>query len=219
MLMVPSMHGFVGAVAISAFDPINSDSSHITFSNNNLTVANIGNNNTGGPSVRGTKSQNSGRYYFEVMLTALGTYYLDCVGVVNPSFTDWTAALGNDSSGNSVGIRETIPPHYILAFQGTINPTLSIGIAPTAGDVIGVAVDWVSSPGNTWVSFRVNGLWGNAGNLDPTLSAADYVLAGGQTFYPATTVAGSTTGTSIHTLNVGVTAFANPLPPGYIAWG
>ena len=89
--------------------------------------------------MRGTKSRNSGRYYFEVTLTALGVYFLDCVGVVNSSFTDWTVPIGNDSSGNSAGPRQGSPPRYICVYHGTVQGGLDIPATPAAGDVIGIA--------------------------------------------------------------------------------
>lgn len=180
------------------------------FSNGNRTIID-GDNSHGHPlAVRGKKSvlttgtTASRRRYFETQLgnvgenPSLGSTDFVSAGVV---ITAWNAVttsglpLGMDTAGLSVGLQAN-GSVYVLAFAGS--GLFGLLIAPTSGDLIGIAVDTsgVAPNTNTAVWFNINGLWVNGGHgptgTFPGLSAPDMTFPTLTQVWPAGTTDFST---------------------------
>lgn len=192
------------AVRTSAFDPAFM-AVGLQLSNNNRTVTGIGTTNYG--SVRGTLSQSSGKFYFEV---TFNTQYSGSTGagalagIATNSFTMQNNYPGSD--GNSYGVGSW--------FQA--NSEISGGIAkgnigiPANGDVAMIAVDQTAPP-NAAIWFGVNGAWFNGVGVS---GIQDYVFRGAA-LYPI----GFVQNNLVLTLNTGNVPFKFALPLGFSKWG
>lgn len=177
--------------------------------------------------MRGTRSQNSGKRYFEVTLTAAQTAAYEGVGICNDAFPGsagggWNTLVGDDfNGGNSVGMTcgRGANSYYELLYNNAVNLTTTIPI--TSGDVIGVAIDMtaLASSSQVYIYFSINGNWYNHGSPNTTLTTIDFTWFTSGLMYPMSTVTGSYVGATEHVLNVGNTIFAYPIPPGFTAWG
>jgi len=198
------------ALRASTFDPANT-SANVVLSNNNTTITGTTNGQYG--TSRGTRSHNSGKYYFEIKLTTLPNPALELVsgGFVNSSFPITTANqfIGGDASFNSFGILGN-GGNWGTYAGGNVSFTAS---ALALGDVLMFAADCTA--GNMF--FGVNGTW--IAGIPPTNTLGLYQVPGGTTLYPAAEADFEGSGANALTLNTGGSAFVYPLPTGYIAWG
>ena len=197
----------------SAWDPANSG--NITFSNSNRTITP---SSFGVGSVRGTKSNNSGKQYFEVTMTTLdtGSTTSNGAGLCDINYSAWTSVIGGDTAGRSVGILNNQAIDFIVMYQNA-NLVIEGALIPASGQVIGVAVDFTVA-GSAKIYFSVNGTWSNAGANSTTLTTPDYTWSTSSVLYPMASVTHAGI-TSQFVLNVGNAAFAYTLPSGFTAWG
>lgn len=209
MLMVPSTHGFLSALAVG-WDPANiSNSSAVVLSNSNKTVTE--NFNAGQPVVRGF-GQNSGKRYFELTIggnTSVNQY----MGICNGSFAVVNNNLvGGDTNGISISPASGV---YGVIYNSAVIDT--VVVAPTGsgvGDVIMIAADLTGGQ----VFLGVNGVWANNSGSPGTTSGA-WQVSGATKLYPVVSLFAQSTVFGAATLNTGDTTFAYALPSGYIAWG
>jgi hypothetical protein len=203
----------VGGVAgFSAWDPttVYHTTPPAAFSNNNRTITTPA-AQAYSCSVRGTKSHNTGKFYFEVTFaTADGN---QAAGVVNPSWIASGSGLGLDAnSAVVVGYGST------YAVMNANSPLFQSSAVWTNGDVIGTAVDFTTGS-NTRVYFRVNTLWLTANSTTFNAATPDFSWGAITTLFTSCSGFSVSGNTSVNTLNVGNAAFANAPPAGFVAWG
>jgi hypothetical protein len=206
--ILPGGLGLTGGVAgFSAFLPstVNVTTPPAVFSNSNRTMAGSVNGN----GCRGGLSHNTGKYYFEVTVSAPDS--TTSVGVVNSSWSP-SPVPGIGFDANGVALVNGTP--YLVYYNNS--STYLTAAAPAAGDVIGVAVDFVTGSASR-VYFRLNTLWVAQGSNVAAFNAAlpDFTWGGITTLFPA----GSASNASNITINVGNAAFAHAPPAGFLAWG
>lgn len=183
-----------------------------TYSNNNATLTAGA---TQQAAVAGTLLQNTGKRYFEVQFTVLGTRtsWYDSVGLVTSA---WTASNFNTQGvfGVGAGTNET----GIISIGGWTcylngSGVSGFSLGPTAGDVVGVAADFSGTLG---FYFRLNGNWLNGGTPQAAFpSTPDITWGSIVQLMPAASLMKS----GVMTLNTGGAAFANAAPAGFTAWG
>jgi hypothetical protein len=208
--ILPGSLGLTGGAAVfSAWLPstVNGTVPPAVFSNSNRTMAGSQNGNV----CRGNLSHNTGKFYFEVTVSAVDGY--TSIGVVNPSWIAVSSGpiIGYDANGVSLVNNGT---NFAVVYNNTY-PYLT-SAPPAAGDVLGVAVDFVTGSA-TRVYFRQNTLWCAQGTNVATFNAAlpDFTWGAITTLFPA----GSASNVSNITINVGNAAFAHAPPAGFVAWG
>lgn len=203
MLMVPSTHGFVGAVVVG-WDPANMTSGVILSNSNKTATANFNSGQTG---ARGF-GRNSGQRYFEMTFggnTAVNGY----LGICNGSFAVGTT-VGGDTNSISISPGGGAYGEY---YSGTL--LQYIGVAPTGsgvGDIVMVAANLTGGQ----VFLGVNGVWANTSGPGTT---GDWTVSGATMLYPVIALNAVSTAFGGATLNTGDTPFAYALPSGYTAWG
>jgi hypothetical protein len=190
--------GFLNQVAYSTWNP-SDKSANITLSNGNLKATAAAGGAIG---VRSTtsKTNNTGKFYFELTVNHTNGSLGYGIGIAI-SGTSLLApgtgggqsdAIGYSASGdiyNNGGVLDSAPANY------------------TDGDVIGVALDTVTSG---WVlTFYKNNVQQSSRNLN----------SDGVTHDPDFIQFGTTSVTEAGTLNVGASAFVYTPPAGYSAWG
>lgn len=178
-------------------------SGFVTLSNNNMTAAG---NSSGWTSVRSTKSQAAGKYYFETTFTG-GDQRL-YVGLAN-SAASLSNYIGSDNNGIGFACNgNTFSSSVVLS-----GATLAVLPNAANGDVICIAADLSSKL--LWV--RING-----GNWNNSASANPATGAGGISFSsmnagPYFVGASPYTATAIATLNA-AGSFAYAIPSGFSAF-
>jgi hypothetical protein len=158
--------------------------SNVTLSGSNLVAAFTASSNV---MVRATDSRSSGKYYWEITVTAAAVL----VGIAKSGAT-LNNFLGQDANGWAY------QPSTGNKITGNVSS--SYGATFTTGDVIGVALDATAGT----LTFYKNGV---------SQGVAFSGLSG--TFYPA--VSGNTSGTGTATANFGATAFSGTVPSGYLS--
>lgn len=162
---------------------------------------------TGWNSVLGTEGRQSGKYYFEVVLTT---------NAVNGSFvgmSDASLSVSNyvGGSGNGVGMQFAPSAATNPAASGEVSLAAGVGYSGAAnpnGTIVQVAMDMTA--GSFW--FGVNGTWLAGGN--PSTGASPFAtFIPGADFFPAVS---QHTGDSSATLCAGT--FAYSPPTGFDAW-
>jgi hypothetical protein len=215
--------------AVPGFSAWNPASLYVTsppgvLSNSNRTLTAGSTNAAVYNDIKGTKSQNTGKYYFEVTIVTQDNTGGQGVGLVNPS---WVAGgLYAGSNANGVGCTSAgVGVNYVV-YQGGTQQSSVPTVVPANGDVIGVAVDSSGTVvlAQTLVYFRVNTIWNNAGSGGTTLTPTswDYAWPAITTLFPACNCVNLASGggfTGVNTLNVGNTAFVRAPPSGFVAWG
>lgn len=205
--------------AYSALDPANQINILFTKSNRD---ASCGNSSPPQGDVRGTKSQSSGKLYFECTINTLSNGTGMGAGVCTSAFTFNTGQLiGQDQLAASWGVAYLVGNAYYQdehAGAATGPNTLGVGTTPVAGDVIGVAVDFSQGA----VYCHVNGtylasFYNGGGSFNS--SYIDFSVGIGTTLYPLVQVDGVPGTFSSITINVGNAAFKYALPSGFTAWG
>jgi hypothetical protein len=212
--------------SFSAFDPANSDVADLTLSNNNRTVT--AKSLSYYANARGTKSQSSGKKYFEVKVTQTdintGGGTTLAVGLVNSTFsmTLNNVSIGaGDATNNSTAaclFSNTSASAYILYNSAAFVASITASGA-AVNDVIGIAASF--GAGIVSIAVAVNGMWANNGLASSTLTAFDmtnWAPASGMPLYPAVSVTQFVSQGQL-VLNVGNAAFAYTMPAGYTAWG
>lgn len=205
---VPGPHGpmvfasTAGGAAPTAWKPADA-AGNVTFANSNLTVG-VNTNSRG--NVRSVASHSTGKYYYEITLSAAPASYDTCIGAGNS-----TASLTNGPGSpdtNSIAYYNGDPIVYIAA--GGTNNT---GVTPVQGNVLGMAIDLTNN--RVWV--RVNsGNWNGSALADPATNTGGYdISAITGPFYALTTIGETSAGT---TANFGATSYANAAPSGFGNW-
>jgi len=176
----------------ATFNPLQKYSA-ITLSNGNLDFTDSNSTNAGDQGVHATIAPVSGKFYWEMTLSALANQnYIGLSKSNKLTQTLWTGG-GVDgyyyyNNGNKIG-------------GGNGNGGTSYGASFGVGDVIGVAVDW----DNGKVTFYKNGA--SQGDAFTGVNLAGYIPA----FYFNTNQSAS------GTINFGQRAFAHAAPSGYKA--
>jgi hypothetical protein len=205
-----------GGVAYSAWDPTTVwvTSPPATFTNNNRTItASTGITTSGIPNdVRGKKSHNAGRFYFETKIADVST--AQSVGLVTPA---WVASGNYPGMGTNDAGLVAAGSQYTVYSGG--NASTQFLLTSAAGDVVAAAVDWVINAGYASIYFRVNATWGGGGAGNTTTFPPLYpdVLLSTTALFPATGCGSSAAGGN--TINTGNAAFAYAPPSGFVAWG
>lgn len=163
-----------------------------TLSNGNLTDTTSA---TNGGNIRATRGKAKGKYYWEVKFDS-GTNTI-MIGIANKTFS----IASNHSTGVTVD-----SPHY-RAFRFDIAnkypEATAYGTSVAVGNVIGIALDL----DNGKLEFYKNGVSMGVSHTD---------LAGmGEVFPLFRTISNAT---KTVTFNFGITAFAYPIPTGYVAY-
>jgi hypothetical protein len=186
-----------------------------SLSNNNRTILYTG-GQYGLAGIRGTKSRNSGKYYFEFTLNAIGVG-TNCYTSAGLCYTNFPIAgsfgLGEDANGYSWGLMAINGSGYWVEAAGSVSHFA--GGQATPGDVVMVAVDMTGA----LINFGVNRIWLQTGTVTFPTSSSDMTFSAGLTMFPACYVDNYGAGPSQWTLNTGNTAFFVAPPAGYTAWG
>lgn len=189
----------------------NTDPSHITLSNANLTASNDG-SNSADHGIRVTNSRNSGKRYFEVTVGVFdGDAFSNCgIGLTIPT-QDLDTATNFDVnpalSGQSFWVRHT----GSMVLRGS---TTGFSLSAIPGTNIGFAVDfghmkiWVRKDGGIWEAHGGDDPATNTGGID--------ISALGSELYPF--LATEHLRVAQVTANFGASSFAYALPFGFVAW-
>jgi hypothetical protein len=193
----------------STLDPATLPAGEV-LSNGNLTVTGTSVGQYG--CARGTKTQSSGKRYFEVRFdNQSNTGGLGAMaGLANSSFSFGNGIYpGYDANSWGVGSVGTGANQEI--FSSSAQGTAGV---PTSGDVAMVAVDF--SSGYIW--FGVNNTWFNGSG---PVGGGDYVFTSGTALWPVVFVYeySSTAPGLAATFNSGGSAFKYTVPSGFVAWG
>ncbi len=148
-------------------------------------------------SVRTVMGKSSGKWYWEITITAKPSSGSSVIGVGNSS-ADINSYPGSDADG--YGYKND-------AYKVHNGVHTGFGVAWYVGSIIMVALDM--DAGKVW--FGKNGAWGGLGDPGAGTNEAYSGLTG--TFYPMGTP--GTRSPAIHTANFGATAFAYPVPAGF----
>lgn len=180
--------------------------SHVTVSGN-LTASNTFGV---GQSVRATTSNTTGKWYFEAVIVAKSGTPALCIGLVDSGFTVSTFLGGADISIAYLdgGSGSLVVQNVVFASLGAA----SISV----GNVVGVAIDFDTSPGTPALYFSRNNVWQNSAN--PTTGAGAFPLTTSSALFPALTVSGDGSGADTITVNFGETALTYTPPSGYSSW-
>ena len=189
------------ALAQSTWNP-SDKTSNVTLSNGNLTATSVV--VSAQQAVRGTLSNSSGKYYFEVTDTT-DTVSYSFIGVANSN-----SSLSLDTAGVSDSNGAGYWAHDGTLYADT-NSTRISGSTYATGDVISIAVDVT----NHLIYWAKNGTWQNSANPGLGTGGADYITTLPVFPYYMLFVPNST----VVTLNTGATAFAYSIPSGFSAWG
>jgi hypothetical protein len=141
----------------------------------------------------------SGKWYWETLITGNSGYWILGIALANVSLTNY---IGGDASGYS---------YYSL--NGTKyndNASSSYGSSYTTNDIIGIAFD----ADNGKVFFAKNGTWQASGNPVAGTNAAYTGLTG--RFFPAYTE-GTNNSATTYSCNFGQRPFAYTAPSGFKA--
>lgn len=181
----------------------------VTLSGNNLVATNIGTTSTD-QGARGSVSLTSGKYYFEMTLTTITGGANRTIGVATPA-----SSYTNISTLSQFGTF-LVPVSGNIWVSGSGNSGTTMG-ARSAGDVIGIAVDFASS--KMWFRVAPAGLWDNNGSHDPTTPASGGMTIPGGAILPVCTFGGSGGAAgNVVTANFGASAFVGAVPTGFTSW-
>lgn len=184
----------------TTFDPAHK-SAGVTLSNGNLTAS----TSTTGGSVFATSSRTAGKLYFETSGAATGanTY---AKGLANNSFAV-TDFVGNDAVGNSIG----------YANSGDVRIS-GISVVTTAvNNQSDIAIDL--SLRLLWVRPSGAALWNGTAGADPSTGIGGIILPVPMQTGAIFPIASISIVANQITANFGASAFSDPLPTGFVAWG
>lgn len=173
----------------------NDKASGLTLSNGNLTAT-----SSLGSGVRGTLSKSSGKWYFEMTISALACGYPPVIGIAGASNTLTTGWAGTSEytywgwSGGSTG--------ELIWLN---NSRTTYGVPNAVGDVIGVAVDL----DDRQLTFYHNGVSMGTAYTSSTVSSG--------TYFPFVSDPYGCTNSTTETLNFGQNPFQYAVPSGYSA--
>lgn len=178
------------------WNPKDGDFVDYAFSNNNMVATKTGSTTNG--NLRSNTSKSAGKLYFEVSNATSAANLL--VGI------ETLAEINYPGSSNGYSYYATTGNRFANGAQ------LAYGATFTAGDLIGVAIDFA----NGKIFFSKNGTWQNSG--DP-VAGTGYAATGISGTYYIGIGRGTTGGIAVSTnLNTGATPFAYTPPSGYSAW-
>jgi hypothetical protein len=183
----------------AAFDP--ATATDTTLSNNNLTATHAtGTVNTG---VRGAPARSSGKFYFEVTRSAIGSS--DGVGLI----TGVGGTYGNVLAGSNCTSVFTVSGNISSNNAASGKNIGGIG----AGVVIGIAVDLDAR--KAWFRSGAAGNWNGLaiGSENPALGLGGVVIAPTVSFTPVVAWGSGTGG--VYIANFGNSVFAGAVPPGF----
>ena len=179
-----------------------SETSNLTTSNGNLTVANS-TTESQHRLIRGTMGMSTGKYYWE--LNVNNSANVDEVGIINSSYNGTDNTVVNASNGFAYGYNTSNGNWYAgggWTSDGTTPPAF-----PSSG-IIGIAFD----ADNGKLYFHRNGTWINSANPSAG-TGANATYTGSETeFLPAISIYYSTGAWNI---NFGQRPFAYTPPTGY----
>lgn len=152
---------------------------------------------------RGTRSRNSGKWYFEVVTTLFYSY--GSVGIATSAHSLNASYLGQYSTGYGWMLNDG--KVYYNASSS------AYGTAGASGNTLGVAVDL----DNNKLYIAKNGTWQNSAN--PAAGTGGYSITNA-TYFPAADFRGlfQYTSTTTHTINTGASSFSYTPPSGFSAW-
>jgi uncharacterized protein YmfQ (DUF2313 family) len=187
-------------------------SSTVTLSNANLTATS---STAVSQSAQSSTSKNSGLVYIEFVL---GTLTNDLsVGICNSSEAlNPAGGLGSDANG--AGFYAVSPTQALYVASSLLTAGT---VASTAGDVVGMAINFNTTPPTAWISdaaMRSQGAtYNNSGTADPATNTGGIPLTGlgGGPYYA---VFNDDIGGASVTVNFGASAFNQTVPSGYHAW-
>jgi VCBS repeat-containing protein len=164
--------------------------------------------------VRATIGHSTGKYYFEVTITAAGDLAQFILGIVDGSASIANANfVGSDTHGYGLQPGSSSGQLY----NNGAGSTSKYGTA-SVGQVVGVAVDFTNSK----VSFLnvATGQWLNdvIGNQNPATNTGGLSISGlSGSVYPAASF-NRNSGLETLTFNFGATAFSGSAPSGFTTW-
>jgi hypothetical protein len=176
-----------------------------TLSNGDVTATNT---TVTRANARSTTSKSSGKYYVEFTIVS-GTGSFDTGAGVANSSASLTAGIGSPDTNSTASYKGSAS---IFVANATVG---SLAVAPTVGDVIGLAIDL----GNNAIWYRVNsGTWNNGAN-DPATNTGGKSISGiAGPFFVIVSTAKTGTGDGSITANFGGSAYAFTAPSGFGAW-
>jgi hypothetical protein len=175
--------------------------SNVTLSGGNLTATTTDAN---GGVAFSSDFKNSGLYYFEATLTAMGANGNLAIGVANSSYSAYTS--------NAAHTISCFPEFNNGAISlDTSNQAYSIGAAVN-GDTLCVAINFTA--GRIYFRKNATGLWSNSG--DPVAGTGGTLLGSNFTSVAPVVNLGNSSG-EIITFNFGNSAFVGAVPTGYTA--
>ena len=173
------------------------NSGQITFANGNLDATWSATSNYA--VALGSMGVNSGKWYWETLITGNGGYWILGIALANVSLINY---IGGDASGYG---------YYSLDGRKFNSNTSSVyGSTYTTNDIIGIAFD----ADNGKVFFAKNGTWQASGNPVAGTNAAYTGLTG--RFFPAYTEGTQSVGAA-YSCNFGQRPFAYTAPSGFKA--
>lgn len=189
----------------------NTDTTHITLSNGDLTASNDG-ANSGDHGIRVTNSRSSGRRYFEFTVGVFGgdAFANDGLGLtIETQSLDTATNFDFDPTlaGQSFWVRHT----GSMVVRGS---TTGFSLSGIAGTNVGFAVDF----GHMKIWLRKNGgAWNAHGGDDPATNTGGIdISALGSELFPFFATEHLTAAQV--TANFGGTAFVYALPFGFVSW-
>lgn len=152
---------------------------------------------------RTTTSHNTGKYYFEILFTNVGSASVTMAGICN-STQSLSAAPG--ISVNAYTYYGNNGNKFFNSGSG-----IAYGLSLANNDVNGVAVDFDN--GNIW--WHKNGTYPASGNPSTGANPAFTGIAG--SWFPCTGIYSGSSRTVTSTANFGATTFTYSVPTGFTA--
>lgn len=182
-------------VSVAGWESSGGNTVNITYSNGDRTT-----NIAAGGGTRSTTSHNTGKFYFEVLITTTG-------GVGNPSIGVKTAAVGPGGIFFAGGCWTYCAdnPAYVTYPTGYQNT----GIPISGGDIMAFAVDF--DAGMFWAAH--NNTWVLSGNPAAGTNPVTTTVPTATAMYAA--IGG---GAALATVNFGASQFVYTPPAGFLPW-
>lgn len=217
--ILPGNLGVIAAAGVgpSTWDPANT-TAYVSLTNSNKSAIASTTNPTNFGMTRGIKSHNSGKFYFEITITTIGTVNdTNWWGAIDASMTvaasTSSAAYGPGVVPSPISIGITIyPGSYFAAYvNGNSIGSGTIGSVPAVGDAIMVAIDFTGK-----VFIGAQNVWNNGTGVTGT---ADQTFPSGTTAYPSVALGKYQANPYFSgTLN-SAGPFKYALPSGFSPWG
>jgi hypothetical protein len=177
----------------------------VTLSGSNLVATNTGTTSTDqGAKVASSAGRNTGKYYFEVTITANTTGVNRGLGIGTTAST-----YTNMGNGATTGV--------VMYFTGSVYanggstgisiPSVIIGVP------VGMAIDLDNR--KIWIRASAGGIWNNSGTADPATNVGGITIPAGTMVPFVVFGGGSGAANNVVTANFGASIFAGAVPAGF----